>query len=306
MARQLVIGSRGSQLALAQSHMVRDLLQARHAQLEVEIEIIRTRGDATSGSLRSFGGQGVFTRQIEEALLAGQIDLAVHSLKDLPTRFHGDLVLVATPRREDVRDVLVGPEGARLDELPAGARIGTGSLRRRAQLLALRPDLEFVDIRGNIDTRIARVAPGDCTAVVLAAAAFHRLGWRHRISAYLETDQVLPAPGQAALGLQMRLGDELVPYVDALNHAPTFAAVGAERSLLRRLGTGCHAPVGAWGRLEGGQLHLDGRVGSPDGRCLLHGRISGSLEAARDLGAELAERLNGRGAAAILDALDPS
>ncbi len=301
MARPLVIGSRGSQLALVQSQMVRKLLQTRHPQLEVTIEIIRTKGDVAAGSLRSFGGQGVFTGQIEDALLAGRIDLGVHSLKDLPTRFHDDLALVATPQREDVRDVLVGPVGCCLDQLPAGAHMGTGSLRRRAQLLALRPDLEFVDIRGNIDTRIGRVATGDCTAVVLAAAAFHRLGWRDKISAYLEVDQVMPAPGQGSLGLQMRRGDDLAVYVEVLNHAPTFAAVGAERSLLRSLGAGCHAPVGAWGRLQDQVLHLDGRVGSPDGRRLIQADISGPVAAARDLGADLAQQLKDQGASAILE-----
>ena len=201
---KLVIGSRGSQLALVQAHEVRNRLLALHDGLDIEISIIRTTGDAATGSLRRLGGAGVFTKALESALLAEHIDLAVHSLKDLPTQMDSGLALVATPEREDVRDALVGPGISSLADLPDGARVGTGSLRRRAQLKALRPDLNIIDIRGNLDTRIDKAMRGECDAVVLAVAGLNRLGWQERIGCYLPLHQVLPAPGQGALGLQMR------------------------------------------------------------------------------------------------------
>ena len=301
MAPRLVIGTRGSQLALTQSHMVRDLLRQEHTDLDVAIEVIQTTGDVTRGSLRHFGGRGVFTREIERALLDGRIDLAVHSLKDLPTECGADLVLVATPPREDVRDTLITRAGTGLEDLPTGARLGTGSLRRQAQLLALRPDLRFGEIRGNLDTRIDKVEKGEYDGIVLAAAGLHRLNWKHRISAYLDPAQVLPAVGQAALGLQMRRDDPLIFRVEALNHPPTFAAVTAERSFLAHLGGGCQAPIAAWGRLQGDQMHLDGLVGRPDGTRLLRAATSGPIAAAARLGAELGAELERLGADVILN-----
>jgi len=301
---KLVIGTRGSQLAMAQTSMIRDLLVERHPELEVAIEIIQTRGDVAAGPLRSFGGQGVFTKEIEKALLERRVDLAVHSLKDLPTRFHADLRLVATPAREDVRDVLVTRQDRDLDGLPQGAVLGTGSLRRRAQLLALRPDLELREIRGNLDTRIGKVLDGEYDGILLAAAGLHRLGWQDRISAYLDTAQVLPAVGQAALGLQMHCAHELASLAESLNHPPTFAAVTAERSLLRALGGGCHAPIAAWGRLQDGALRLDGLVGQPDGSRLLRATAGAPFESAEILGETLAKELLARGADKILADLE--
>jgi len=301
---QLLIGTRGSQLALTQTRGVRDLLLEQHPGLEVEIQVIQTRGDVTAGSLRRFGGQGVFTKEIENALLDGRIDLAVHSLKDLPTGFHPDLALVAAPPREDVRDVLITRQGCGLEDLPPGAILGTGSLRRRAQVLALRPDLELREIRGNLDTRINKVFQGEYDGVLLAAAGLHRLGWQDRISAYLDPSQVLPAVAQGARGLQMRRDHDLMPLVEAANHAPTLAAVAAERSLLRCLQGGCHAPVAAWGQVEGNELRLDGMVGRPDGSLLLRAAASGSLNAAEALGAQLGADLCARGADALLAELE--
>jgi hydroxymethylbilane synthase len=301
LAQTLTIGSRGSKLALTQSHMVRDLLQKRHADLKIKLEIIQTTGDTTPGSLRNFGGQGVFTGEIERALLDGRIDLAVHSLKDLPTQFHADLMLVAAPLREDVRDVLITRQGCGLNALPANTRLGTGSLRRQAQLLALRPDLRFADIRGNLDTRISKVKEGQYDGIVLAAAGLHRLGWTEQISAYLETRQVLPAVGQAALGLQMRRQDPNASFVEAINHGPTFAAITAERSLLAHLGGGCQAPIAAWARQREGQIDLDGLVAHPDGTKLLRAWASAPPEQAEHLGAALADDLRGQGADAILE-----
>ena len=299
---KLVIGSRGSKLALTQTHWVRDRLQAHHDSLEIEVLEIRTTGDTATGSLRSFGGAGVFTKELERALLEGQIDLAIHSLKDLPTQMHPELTLVATPEREDVRDALIGPDLSSLADLPNGARLGTGSLRRRAQLKALRPDLEILDIRGNLDTRIDKAMRGECDAVVLAVAGLNRLGWQQRIGVHLSLDQVLPAPGQGALGLQMRADNPLKSYVGALNHAPTQAAVQAERQLLQTLRAGCHAPVGAWARLEEDQLTLDGVVGHPDGTEMLRARHSAPLTDAQPLGEAVAAALREQGADALLQA----
>ena len=299
---KLVIGSRGSKLALTQTYWVRDRLQAHNDSLEIEVLKIRTTGDQATGSLRSFGGAGVFTKELERALLEGQIDLAIHSLKDLPTQMHPELALVATPEREDVRDALIGPDLSSLADLPNGARLGTGSLRRRAQLKALRPDLEILDIRGNLDTRIDKAMRGECDAVVLAAAGLNRLGWQQRIGVHLSLDQVLPAPGQGALGLQMRADNPLKSYVGALNHAPTQAAVQAERQLLQTLRAGCHAPVGAWARLEEDQLTLDGLVGHPDGTEMLRARHSAPLTDAQPLGEAVAAALREQGADALLQA----
>ena len=299
---KLIIGSRGSKLALTQTHWVRDRLQAHHDSLEIEVLEIRTTGDTATGSLRSFGGAGVFTKELERVLLEGQIDLAIHSLKDLPTQMHPELTLVATPEREDVRDALIGPDLSSLADLPNGARLGTGSLRRRAQLKALRPDLEILDIRGNLDTRIDKAMRGECDAVVLAVAGLNRLGWQQRIGVHLSLDQVLPAPGQGALGLQMRANNPLKSYVDALNHPPTQAAVQAERQLLQTLRAGCHAPVGAWARLEEDQLTLDGVVGHPDGTEMLRARHSAPLTDAQPLGEAVAAALREQGADALLQA----
>ncbi len=300
MSQSLLIGSRGSKLALTQANMVREMLQTRHPGLQVEVEVIHTRGDLDQGVLRSFGG--VFTREIEHALLEGRIHLAVHSLKDLPVEVNPELALVASPEREDVRDVLISRQGGGLERLPQGALLGTSSLRRRIQLQALRPDLIFADIRGNLDTRIAKVERGEYEGIILAAAGLHRLGWQERISAYLEPAQMLPAVGQAALGLQMRADEERRPLVEALNHLPTLAAVSAERSLLRSLGGGCQAPIAAWGRIAGGVLRMEGLVGKADGTQLLRAEVSGAPAEAEALGVQLAEDLRRQGADALLGA----
>ena len=299
---KFVIGSRGSKLALTQTHWVRDRLQTIEPDLDIKVEEIRTTGDIAKDSLRSFGGAGVFTKELEHALLDGRVDLAIHSLKDLPTNVHSDLALVATPEREDVRDTLIGSNLTALDDLPQGTCIGTGSLRRQAQLKALRPDLSFADIRGNIGTRIDKAMRGECDAVILAAAGLHRLGLHERIGIYMTTDEILPAPGQAALGLQMRADHPLRNRVASLNDPATTAAVRAERQLLQTLRAGCHAPVGAWGRLQGDDLILDGLVGHPEGSRILRARLRAPLTAAADLGQALAAELRGQGADDLLQA----
>ncbi len=302
---KLIIGSRGSQLALTQTRHMHDQLCAIHADLEVEIEIIRTTGDENRAPLHSFGGQGVFTKELENALLEGRVDLAVHSLKDLPTQFHTDLDIVATPPREDVRDALIsGASHPTLSTLPEGALVGTGSPRRQTQLRALRPDLQLTEIRGNLNTRIDRVTQGELAAIVLAAAGLHRLGWEHHISAYLSTEQMLPAAGQAALGLQMRGDHPLRERVAALNDADTHQAVRAERSLLRNLRGGCHAPVAAWGRVENERLVLDGRVGHSSGTPLLHAQLKGAIDESETLGIALAENLRALGADQIIESME--
>ena len=312
MQQHITIGSRGSALALTQSKIVARLLHESHDRLEVSIEVIKTAGDSTLGSLRTFGGIGVFTKEIENALLDGRVDLAVHSLKDLPTQLHEDLELVAVPEREDVRDVLICRAGegdataSGLHDLRNSARVGTGSRRRQIQLRAVRRDLQFADIRGNLDTRIRQVADGDYDAIVLAAAGLHRLGWSDRISAYIDTDQILPAAGQGALGLQMRRRDPRRPLVAAISHPSSFAAVTAERAFLSALGAGCQAPIATWARVGGQQLHLDGLVGETDGSAILRSQVRGATNAAEELGSALAQQLRGQGADAILAAVDES
>jgi hydroxymethylbilane synthase len=303
-----VIGTRGSRLATTQSGLVRDLLADLHAGdgLEVTLETIRTSGDVNRASLSEIGGQGVFTAEIERALLDGRIDLAVHSLKDLPTRTHEDLELVATPERADVRDVLVTREPVSgVEGLANGALLGTGSSRRMAQLAAVRPDLRFADIRGNVDTRLARVKGGDLDGVVLAAAGLHRLSRQDEISAYIDAEHMLPAPGQGALGLQMRRGDARQSLVEPLNHAATWAGVEAERSFLDALGGGCRAPIAAWGRLEGPDLHLEGAVAMPDGSRLCRAARRGDPSTAAALGSDLAAELRRQGAENILAQITP-
>ena len=307
-SRSLVIGTRGSKLAMAQATYVRKQLMRLHAELDVELEVIRTAGDASRASLIEIGGQGVFTAEIERALLDGRVDLAVHSLKDLPTDIHPDLELVATPPREDVRDVLVTRDNVSFEELPVGSVLGTGSNRRVAQLAALRSDLRFADIRGNVETRLAKVRDGEVDGVVLAAAGLHRLSLRDEISSYIDTAQMLPAPGQGALGLQMRRRDApRIPLVRALNDEPTWAGVTAERALLGALGGGCRAPIAAWGRqVDDEVLCIDGVVAMPDGSCLHRSSLRGDPAAAGDLGVELADKLRSLGADAVLERLSAS
>ena len=298
----IVIGTRGSQLATTQTGMVRAALEKRWGEaIDVRLEIISTRGDVDHQSLRQIGGQGIFTREIERALLDGAIDLAVHSLKDLPTEMDEDLVLAAIPSREDVRDVLVTRDGGGLQQLPEGARVGTGSARRRAQLAIVRPDLRFVDLRGNVDTRLRKVHDGQVDAVVLAAAGLHRLGLRDRISQYLDPLTVLPSPGQAALGLQMRADavDKHV-FVNPLDDVGTHASVTAERAFLASLGGGCRSPIAAWARTGEEGLRVDGVVLRLDGTEACRASRTGALEDAHRLGGELGDDVKASGAAAIL------
>lgn len=298
----LTIGSRGSQLALWQARHI----AARLAALGVEtaIRIIRTTGDhLQTASLVQAGGKGLFTKEIEDALSAGDIDLAVHSLKDLPTEHPPGLALAAIPEREDARDVLVGN---RLDALPNGARVGTSSSRRRAQLLLLRPDLDIQPVRGNVDTRLRKLAEGQYAAIALAASGLNRLGLQSRIAQLLEPNECCPAPGQGALAVQTRQTGDAFAICAQLNHPATAAAVRAERSALAALGGGCQLPIASYARLQGECLHLLTAVFSPDGaRCLKDERAGGIGDAAQ-IGIDSASALLARGARSLLAAAESS
>ena len=294
----LVIGSRGSQLALWQANYIQQRL-AGHG-IEARIEIIHTTGDRiTNVPLSTLGAmtstKGLFTKELEEALLDGRIHLAVHSLKDMPTDLPAGLRLAAIPAREDARDAVIGKT---LDELPQGARVGTSALRRQAQLHALRPDLTIESIRGNVDTRLRKLDEGQFDAILLAAAGLRRLGWGDRISQYFSVEEMCPAAGQGALAIETT--DEF-HQVDLLDDAEARAAITAERSLLRTLGGGCQVPIGAHATIAGGQLHLRAVVASADGAVIIRREGSGTVAQAADVGARLAEALIENGAREILD-----
>lgn len=300
---KLLIGSRGSALALWQANWARDQLAV--AGHEVEIRVIKTTGDKLADvPLAQSGTKGLFIKEIEEALLAGEIHLAVHSLKDLPTDLPAGLALAAIPRREDARDVFISRSGARFADLPAGARLGTSSLRRQSQLRHLRPDLEFVPLRGNLDTRLKKLERGDCDALVLAAAGVHRLGWTQRITEYFSPDQLCPAVGQGALAIETRERETVVrEIVRPLDHAPTHAAVRAERALLRALGGGCQVPIAAHAAVERDQMRLRGVVAGVDGSRVIRSACSGPAANPEWLGARVAEDLRQQGAREILEAV---
>ena len=293
----LVIGSRGSQLALWQSRWV----QARLAELGVEssIRVIQTTGDRVQDvALSMVGTKGLFTKEIEEALLDGSADLAVHSLKDMPTELPEGLILAAIPVREDPRDALVGSTLAGLAE---GARIGTSSLRRAAQLRHLRSDLDVQTIRGNVDTRLRKLDQGQFDAIVLASAGLRRLGWENRITEYLDPSVMCPAVGQGALAIETRAEPSVASRLD---HAATRTQVTAERALLAALGGGCQVPVGAYAVLEpGDRLTLTGVVVAPDGSQVIRKSAQGLAGAAAELGRDLGEALLAAGGRSILESV---
>ncbi len=304
----LRLGTRGSLLATTQSGWVADRIREATGR-PVELVEIRTVGDEDQERpLSEIGGQGLFTRELDRALLAGDVDLAVHSLKDLPTAFAEGLTLAAVPEREDARDVLIGPRGGAttLASLPEGARLGTSSLRRRALALAFRSDLEILPVRGNLDTRIGHVDAGRYDAILLAAAGVRRLGWSARISDALDLGAWLPAPGQGALAVVVRTDtlQQHEAWTRVLDHGPTRSAVASERAILHELEAGCQLPVGALGLAYGGGLRLRAVVASPDGRHLVRAEGTGAVEEAVDLGRRVAEQLRSRGAAEILEHLD--
>jgi len=292
----LVIASRGSQLALWQARWVAAQLSA--AGQECRIEIIKTTGDKiTDVPLAKVGTKGLFTKEIEEALLDGRAHLAVHSLKDLPTELPEGLVLAAIPEREDPRDAMVGRT---LANLPLGAKVGTSSLRRAAQLRQLRPDLQVESIRGNLDTRLRKLDEGQYDAILLAAAGLKRLGWGDRIAEILSPEQMCPAVGQGALAIEARAGFEGVAMLD---HADTRTAVLAERGVLGALGGGCQVPIGAYATVSEGRVHILAIVAAPDGTQVIRAESEGPAAEAPQLGARLAADLLERGARQILEAV---
>jgi hydroxymethylbilane synthase len=293
----LVIGSRGSQLALWQANFIQDKLRARG--FETRIEIIKTTGDKiTDVPLAQVGSKGLFTKEIEEALLDHSIDLAVHSLKDLPTELPEGLTIAAVPIRADARDAIVG---RKLQELPPGSIVGTSSLRRIAQLKRVRPDLKFESIRGNLDTRLRKLDEGQYQAIVLAAAGLTRLGWSDRIADVFPTSVVCPAPGQGALGIETRLSGAGFDACAALDHPWTRFAVTAERAMLAELGGGCQIPIGAHAVIEENKLKLVGVVAATDGSEIVRGTAEGDLTRPQAIGRELGKALLAKGGARILE-----
>ncbi len=298
----LILGTRGSKLALQQSQWFQARLHEVAPDVQVMLRKIQTSGDKiVDVPLAKIGGKGLFVKEIEEALLAGEIDLAVHSIKDVPAQLPDGLEILCVPPREDARDALISRDGRRFKDLPQGARIGTASLRRQAQLLNARPDLRIEMLRGNLDTRLRKLKEGQFEAIVLAAAGLHRLAWGHEITEYLDPVLSLPAIGQGALGIEGRSQDYFVRSIlDRLNDQSTGTTVKAERAFLYRLEGGCQVPIAAYATLSGGQLTLDGLVASIDGKTIIRDEIRGKSSEAHTLGVQLAERLLARGGDKIL------
>ncbi len=302
--KTLRIGTRASQLALWQANWVKSELEKRYPGLEVTLTKIKTQGDKILDvPLAMVGGKGLFVKEIEEAMLRGEVDIAVHSMKDVPTIFPEGLALRCITEREDPRDIVILEPGIKtFMDLPQGARIGTSSLRRKAQLLHLRPDFHMIDIRGNVETRIRKLTDENLGAVVLAAAGMKRLGFGAQISEYLSTDISLPAIGQGALGLESRIDDaETNEAIDFFNHPATAHAVIAERAFLRRLEGGCQVPIASFGETKGDRLTLTGLVASVDGKEFLKKTAEGHVNEAEQMGTSLADDLLIQGAGKILN-----
>lgn len=303
MSQQLIIGTRGSALALCQAHMIKEELEAAFPDLEVRLKKIKTTGDKiTDVPLAKVGGKGLFVKEIEEALYRKEIGMAVHSMKDVPTFLPEGLHLAAITRREDPRDVVISQNGKHLLDLPRGARIGTSSLRRQSQIKHRRPDFEIIPLRGNLDTRIKKVGLEGLDAVILAAAGLHRMGWQDRITEYLDPEICLPAIGQGALGLECRASDGQVnPMLARFNHPGTSRCVRAERAFLKRLEGGCQVPIAAYAQIRDEErLVLEGLVASVDGTRVIRDGAAGDPEQPERLGIDLAEGLLSQGADAIL------
>ena len=301
--RALRVGTRGSELALAQTRGVVTSLKQRHPGLEIEIETIRTQGDmVTDVPLSLMGDRGLFIKEIESALLDGTVDFAVHSMKDLPTELPTGLILAAVTERLDRRDMLIARKAGSLETLPRDGTLATGSLRRRSQVLAARPDLRIVELRGNITTRLRKFSQSRWDAMVLASAGLVRLGVAEHVFTPIPTDQMLPAVGQGALGLEARADDrEVLQYLSDLDHHETSFQVEAERALLRRLQGGCQVPIGASCTLLDHRLVLEAYIGTPDGRRHLRRKVEGSKEKPRELGESLARQMLREGGSEILD-----
>ncbi len=302
MKKEIKIGSRGSALALWQANWVRNTLLKSHPDLTVTIEKITTSGDRfLDAPLSKVGGKGLFTKEIEEALLDHRVDVAVHSMKDVPALFPDGLSIDIITEREDPRDALISKENISLSNLPKGARIGTSSLRRQAQILKFRPDLKIIPIRGNVGTRIKKLEENDFDAVILAAAGVIRLEWEDKITEYLDTEICLPAIGQGALGLETRVNDlDILKYVKGFDHQETHIAVSAERVLLKKLQGGCQVPIAAYGEVGEEDFKLTAIVSSIDGKQFIKESGKTPLNKAEQLGFEIAEKLLANGAKEII------
>lgn len=299
------IATRGSLLAVTQTGWVMERLREANPSITFEMVTFKTVGDKIlNKALSQIGGKGLFTKELEEALLDGRADIAVHSLKDMPTELPAGLQLGCVPQREDPRDVVISADGRSLEELPPGTRVGTSSLRRLAQCRALRPDLEYIPIRGNVETRIRKMEEGQVGAVVMAAAGLHRAGLAHKITQYLEPSAFLPAPGQGALAVEVRAQDAEVRAMVARIHDEAAALeVRAERSFLARLEGGCQVPVGALATRKGDMLQLEGLIAAPDGSKVIRHRDEGPAGDPEGLGEKVADWLLAHGGQVILSAL---
>ncbi|GAV31687.1 MAG: hydroxymethylbilane synthase [Anaerosomatales bacterium] len=298
---ELVIGTRGSKLALWQAEHIKGMVE-EITGLPVRLKVIKTTGDKILDvPLAKVGGKGLFTKELEVALMAGEVDMCVHSMKDVPTELPEGLFIAAMPERVDPRDVIVSGAGYTLDTLPEGARVGTSSLRRVAQVRNLRPDVEIVDVRGNLDTRMRKAEEGVVDAVILAAAGITRMGWADRITHYIEPEQMISAVGQGAIGVEIREDDEEMRHLmERIGHPETMECVTAERVVMRRLEGGCQVPIGAYARIEGATMVMDAMVGSLDGSTIIRRHVEGPAEDPVALGERMVRELLDGGAGEIL------
>jgi hydroxymethylbilane synthase len=306
-SKTIKIGTRGSKLALWQANWVKSALNAGNTSIAVELVPIKTKGDKILDvPLAKVGGKGLFVKEIEDALLNDRIDLAVHSMKDMPSEIPDGLCVGAIPEREIPQDVLISKKGLLLHDLMPGARIGTSSLRRSSQLLHARPDLDILPLRGNLDTRLKKLETENLDAIILAAAGVKRLGLENRITEYLDENVMLPAVGQGALCIEIRQNDpEIEPIIAALNHQQSWTVVMGERAFLNRLEGGCQVPIAAHGKIEKNTFTLCGLVASVDGTTVIKETLSGHEDSSESIGVNLADRLLSMGAKTIMENLYP-
>ncbi len=301
--KQLIIGSRGSKLALLQANIVKNLLNNHHPEFLIDIKIIKTKGDIIQDvPLATIGGKGLFTKEIEDSLLQGEIDLAVHSMKDLPTTLPVQLCLGAILDREDPRDAFISYKHQKFFDLPKGAIVATSSMRRRANILKQRPDIQIVDMRGNVDTRLRKLKENSYDGMILAAAGLLRMGYKNEIKEIIEIEQMMPAVAQGALGVEVRENDQsIISLLKPLHDINTSITVCAERAFLRELEGGCQVPIGALAQFENGKFSLQGFISSLDGTQYYSGSISGRAQDAEQIGVQLAHDLCKQGAQKVLD-----
>lgn len=301
--QKIRIGTRGSPLALWQANWIKSELQSLHDGLAVEIITIKTSGDKIQDApLAKIGGKGLFVKEIEEGLMRGEIDIAVHSMKDVPIELPDGLTIATITRRENPCDALISKDGKKLEDLPKGAKVGTGSLRRTTQLLSYRPDLQIIPMRGNVETRIKKLTTDGLDAIILATAGLYRLGWKDKITEIIDPDILLPSVGQGAVGIEARQHDvDVLQLIIGLDHETTHLELEAERAFLRVLGGGCQVPIAAHATLADDKLRLKALVGSPDGKQILKSEKSGLAQNAERIGDSLGRELLNMGAGKILE-----